>query len=327
MKRVFLILFLPGLAYAQKKDTVLRYLDERLQLTSADKAAFFGVSVKTPDGHYLLYALYADTTPVIEAVYKDKDLTLRDGKFALYYPKGRLAQQGWFRDNKMEGVWRTYYKNKQLKDSGVMQDNKFAGLWKNWYENGQLMQVCHYPDQAVPSRTGQQIAKADIKDGVFESWYESGKPQSAGQYENDIMTGEWKWYYETGNTSTIEQYTDGKLSAIQCFDSTGKDEGSYCSISKPAVLKQGGDCQAYIRDNLTWPKEALKRKIEGTVHVHLKVSKAGRLEKLDLSCDQEILKKAVADLFDGMKEWYPAVSHNRPIEWEQEFDIPFRRND
>ncbi len=50
------------------------------------------------------------------------------------------------------------------------------------------------------------------------------------------------------------------------------------------------------------------------------------LEDLVVESDQEVLKKAVIELFGYMKEWYPAVSHNRVVDWEDKMEIPFYRN-
>ena len=153
----------------------------------------------------------------------------------------------------------------------------------------------------------------------------NGTLESSGNYENEIMNGEWKWYYENGNQSTIEYYSDGKISALQCFDSTGKSTGELCSISKPPMLKPEGDYKDFIFRNLLWPDEAIQSKIEGTVDVTVLITKEGELKELKITSDKEVLKKEVERLFENMKEWYPAISHNRPIESREELSIPFYR--
>lgn len=57
--------------------------------------------------------------------------------------------------------------------------------------------------------------------------------------------------------------------------------------------------------------------------VQFTINKHGVLENLVLESEQEILKKAVLELFEHMKEWYPAVSHNRAIRSEEKMTIPF----
>jgi TonB family protein len=98
--------------------------------------------------------------------------------------------------------------------------------------------------------------------------------------------------------------------------------GDLCSISKPSLLKHYGDYKEYIYENLTWPEEAKQKRIQGNVEVRFMVDQFGKLQNFQISTDQPLLKKAVADLFETMQEWYPAVSHNRPIAWSEEI-IPF----
>lgn len=92
------------------------------------------------------------------------------------------------------------------------------------------------------------------------------------------------------------------------------------------MLKGFGNYQQYIYQNLLWPQEAIQNNIEGEVRVRFAVNKFGQLEKLVIESDKEVLKKAVEELFETMKEWYPAVSHNRNIDWEEQITIPFYRN-
>lgn len=161
------------------------------------------------------------------------------------------------------------------------------------------------------------------KKGLYTTWYENGNMESRGKYFNEIMDGEWKWYFTNGITSTIEYYIEGKISALQCFDSTGKNIGEFCSISKPPMLNPEGNYNEYIFRNLLWPEEAIKSKIEGTVDVSFTITKEGNLIDLKISSDKDVLKKEVERLFETMKEWYPAVSHNRPVDSHEEISIPF----
>ncbi len=63
--------------------------------------------------------------------------------------------------------------------------------------------------------------------------------------------------------------------------------------------------------------------MEGNVKVSFRVNTRGRLENLQIKSDFPILNKAVEELVAGMKDWYPAVSHNRIVDSDEEFVIPF----
>ncbi|HEU4633016.1 MAG TPA: TonB family protein [Flavisolibacter sp.] len=318
-------LLLPLLSFSQKKDTLFKYLDSTLQPTNGKNAAYFGVAIK--DGKsWMLYALYPDTTLVIKAWFKDRQLQIKDGPYTLYYPKRMVAQAGYYKENKMNGIWQTWHSNGQKKDSGLIKNNLLTGLWKEWYPSGRLKFECTYQENSAYTVKSVSNAYYGIKNGGFTSWYEDGTMESNGTYTNDIMEGEWKFYHTNGTPSTVEQYKYGKVVSLLCFDTTGKGTGEFCSIDKPALLKGFGNYQQYIYQNLLWPQEAIQNNIEGEVRVRFAVNKFGQLEKLVIESDKEVLKKAVEELFETMKEWYPAVSHNRNIDWEEQITIPFYRN-
>lgn len=314
--------------YAQKRDTVLKYFDAALHFTTKKEAVYFGAAIRQETG-WFVFALYPDTSYVITAYYKDKALTVKDGPYALYYAKNNPAAIGMYRDNDRTGVWRTWYQNGQLKDSGFLYYNIPGGLWKNWYANGQLKNECVFKtDAAMQERSTFQAMtlltkNAGVYDGLFHSWYENGNLEASGTFTNDTMTGVWHWYHQNGTQSTIEEYKKGKVVSLDCFDTSGAASGTMCSLSKPALLRQYGDYHVYIQQNLLWPKEALKKGLEGDVHVTFRVTKEGRLEDLIIETAEPVFKKAVDALFATMTDWIPAVSHNRVIDTDEELTIPF----
>lgn len=331
MRNVLFLLLLPVCTLGQKKDTVFRYLDEKLNLTKKEAAVFFGVSVRRDD-HWQLFAVYPDTTPVLSAYYKDKQLSVKDGRYTVFYPKNKMAVDGYYVNNQKMGVWQSWYENGQRKDSGQMVGNRLVNEWKTWHENGNLQIQAHYTnsadlDNGTTSRFLSAVDEYSLKEGSYRSWYLNGSLESTGDYHLNQMSGEWQWFYENGQPSTKETYQKGKITAMQCFDSTGKLTGDFCSILKPPTVVDIGDFFSYIKENLTWPEEALKKRLNGIVKVRLSITKTGKLQKLEINCTEPLFQKAVADMFSKFKGWYPAVSHNRPIDWSDEFEIPFKMND
>lgn len=337
MSRLYLLLLLfPFCAGAQKwgKDTSLIYLDENLEISNAKNAAFAGVSIKV-DGGWMVYAHYPDTTPLLKAYYKDKALKIKTGPYVAYYPKGIKAKEGFYADNKMNSNWQFWYSTGQLKDSGRVIDDYLVGTWKSWHPNGVVMAEANYKEAVLTNNISllQQVALpqttppyAYFKDGRYTSWYRNGKIESSGSFLNNKMEGTWQWYHPNGAPATEETFADGALVNLQCFDTTGRPTDNLCSIEKPALLKHYGDYRTFIFENLTWPDEARKKRIQGDVRVQLTVTKAGKLENLSITAEAPLLQKAVEQLFEQMKEWYPAISHNREVDWHDEVIIPFRLN-
>ncbi|HVG41874.1 MAG TPA: hypothetical protein VM888_09705 [Chitinophagaceae bacterium] len=278
-----IFMLLPFLVQAQKGDTVMKYLDQNLNLTTSKNAYYYGVSVKRENSWYL-YALYPDTTPLIKAYYADKALKIKEGPYTVYYPKNRKAQEGHYHKNKKVGVWRFWYEDGTIKDSGFIKDDVLIGDWKSWHPNGKLLAHSTFTDveptiaTIIKDEGEHQLNQLlGIRNGPFSSWYPNGVLEAKGNFSNNAMSGLWTWYYENGNKATEEMYTNGSVSSLSCFDSTGKETDNLCSISKPALLKRYGDYKEYIYHNLTWPEEAKKKKLEGDVNVSFRITKYGQL--------------------------------------------------
>ncbi len=329
---LFFFCFIPACCLAQK-DTVVKYFNKNLEITTKDKADFLGVAVKK-ENSWLVFAVYPDTSTLLKAYYKDKRLRLKEGPYTVYYPQSKPAQQGYYQNNKMVGTWRFWYENGVLKDSGALDNNRLTGLWKSWHPNGRQKSSITFKTELSATDANYQklLTYQDpftfdgIRHGAFSTWYENGILESQGSFTNNYMEGEWLWFHENGAPSTVETYRQGKLTSLKCFDSTGLETGEFCSISKAAVLKHYGDYKNYIRENLTWPAEALKYKIQGKVTVRFTINKHGKVEYFQTQSDHPVLAKAVEDLFATMIDWYPAVSHNRVIDWQEEYIIPFYLN-
>ena len=332
MKRLFpiLLFLLPGYGIAQGKDTVLRYLDYNLQLVPQSKAIYYGVSVRQGD-HFMLYALYPDTTPVLRAYYKDRQLKIKDGPFEQFYPGNHLALSCYFENNQLNGPWMSWHNNGVLKDSGQMEKGEMVGEWHSWHENSQLAVVANFRPYNLPTTITQEMTRRlgsnAVRTGPAKTWYRTGQLESEGSYQDNLMAGTWHWYHENGKPATVEVYEAGKLARLTCYDSVTRDSSEFCPLARPAVLKGYGDYKQFIREHLTWPSEASRKKLSGTVTLRIRVNQQGVVEKLEIESEHPLLKQAVADLFNYMKEWYPAVSHNRAVDWEDEMVIPFMPND
>lgn len=325
---LFLCLTPPLYGHTQKGDTLIKYLDADLNLTKKNKAVFPAAAIRQQDSWFVV-AWYDDTSCVVKAYYKNKGLTIKEGRYELYYPNNRHALAGYYHDNRRTGVWRRWYENGQLKDSGFIHNDIVAGLWRTWYQSGPLKEEIFYKRDMVvqtlsPAHQPVVLNSSAVgtKHGPYRRWYESGLLEATGMYSNDSMAGRWEWYHETGKRSTVEEYRDGVITSLTCFDSAGNNRGDICSIDKPALLREYGDYRMYIAQNLVWPKDAFKKRAKGEVKVTFRVTKQGRLDQLVIDMGEPVLKKAVEQFFATMNDWLPAISHNRVIDSEEAITIP-----
>lgn len=224
MKRtLLLLLLLPFFVEAQKtgKDTVLIFMDANLEPANAKKGVYTGIAIKVENG-WLVYALYADTTPIIKAYYKNKNLTVKEGPYAAYYPKNKKAREGFYSNNQMTGSWRFWYPNGNLKDSGRLNNNYVAGFWKSWHANGNPLSESYFKENLderdmnllLVANVNGQAQLNGIRTGKFTSWYSGGLKESEGTFNNNVMDGEWRWYHSNGTPSTIETYSQGILTNL-----------------------------------------------------------------------------------------------------------------
>jgi antitoxin component YwqK of YwqJK toxin-antitoxin module len=217
---------------------------------------------------------------LLKVWFKDKQLTIYDGPYTLYFGKGIKAVEGYYKDSRRIGIWKYYYPNGAIKDSG-----EINGKWKSWYPSGIL--------------------------------------ESEGEYSNDLMAGSWTWYRDNGKPSTIEEYKNGKIAKLQCFDEQGNYSGEFCSILKPPYpLGEFRDFQSHMLDNISMPKDLQKKELKGVILVTCDITKEGKLSKVIVETPYEQLTKEVERFFNTLTNWSPAITHNRAIDYKIEYKIP-----
>ena len=365
MKQFYLTLlfaFTSLYSFSQRSDTVRRYFDENMVLTTKNKVHFPGVTVKQND-HWYLFAVYPDTGMLIKSYFKDEDLRVKDGPFTLYHRKNLKAAEGRFQNNTPVGVWKYWYENGQIKDSGLLVNNNMADVWRSWYEDGNLLSIAEYPapefftsssttsatqkggsilDYGLPinKKQGQWrsfypngttrdsgLFQKNQKQGLWKNWYDNAQLESMGNYSNDSLVGEWQYFRRDGSLSTKEIYAGSKIKSLECFDENGNATGDLCSILKPAVAKGSFyNLKQYALDNIYWPKELDGKQVEGVVKVRYTISAEGKMIEFKvLETPHEALSKEVQRFFASLEGWYPAISHNRAIDYTTEFSIEFYR--
>jgi antitoxin component YwqK of YwqJK toxin-antitoxin module len=336
---IFISLLLLQPAFSQK-DSIRKYLDESLRFTSRSQSAYPAMAFHNGD-HWVLYAVYPDTSALLKIGFSDKALTIKNGVCTMYYTKDRVSQTGFFTRNRGTGQWRSWYLNGQLQTEGIMCNGYFTGVWTSYYENGQPKARRHYEDSNAASLrnppvlvggTGNMGLMEDFTpDGVLNGpsiiWYANGNKESEVSYCNDTLSGVCTWFRENGQPSSRETYINGKVTELDCYDSTGTRTGATCSILKlPVLLHTFFTALDYIVFELH--KEKFKDiKEEGEAEVSFTVTKAGTVQQLVIkSSPDKALSKHLQKIFASMPGWSPAIVHNRAIDYPMQMIIPFYRH-
>lgn len=271
--------------YGSAQDTISCFFDEQLLLTGKKSGLYPGKITAHADGWEAL-AFYSNGTVLMHGFFADKKLKTKHGPYTLYYPNGKRRAFTSFSNNEADSLFMGWHQNGQLSDSGMIQQQMRKGLWKTWYTNG--------------------------------------RQESSGVYHNGAPDGEWRWYHPNGKPATIEIYSNNKLQDLTCFDTSGMATGSNCRIEKKPCPEDTYDFDTFIVENLLYPKDALKREIEGEVAFEFLITREGKLTNINFTNEaNKLLQDEVVRLLKSVKQWEPAVSHNREIDYLYSYTVPF----
>ena len=340
-KSLTIVLFmLAALHVFAQNDSIRKYLDADLHFTTKKEAVYPAMLFRS-ENHWVLYAVYPDTSLLLKVYFKDAALTMKDGPFMLYHPKRVPAQSGYFKDNTADGPWKSWYSNGQLKNEGILVNNHFSGVWKAWYENGHLMseRSYQYTDSSNGTPVHQHSPAASIEkvlddftpegklEGPCTSFYENGNKESEVNYHNDSLTGTCRWYRLNGNASSKELYVNGRVTDLECYDEDGRLTGATCSILKlPLLIHPLLSAEEYIMDELHKEKNRdIKR--EGDATVNLTVTADGKAKNVVITGSPDpALSKHIITIIGAMPPWSPAITHNRKIDYPLTLVIHYYRN-
>jgi TonB family protein len=267
------------------QDTTLCYFDDGLSLTAKSSARYAGKMVKWGDG-WEAFAFYTDQAILMHGFFKDKRLETKQGPYKLYFPGGKLRVSTTFNNGAIDGIFTSWYENGQLSDSGLMNQNVKTGLWRTYYTTGNV--------------------------------------EAEGKYDRGLPDSLWHWYHTNGKQATIELYKSTKLADLTCFDTSGNKTGSNCRIDKKPCPERSYNFDQYVINNLLYPKQAMRKRIEGTVAFEFFVTKEGKLTRINFTnISDELLQQEVIRLLKAVPKWEPAVSHNREIDYLYTYEVPF----
>ena len=180
---------------------------------------------------------------------------------------------------------------------------------------------------------------AFIKEGPFVYYTSKGKISSKGSYKNNKRVGEWLTFYPEGQLymteiydskerrsgSFVIYYPDGKVRRSDfykkgefqngnCYTASGIDTTWYPYLIMPVY--PGGDeaRNRFLAEHITYPFEAIKNGIQGTVYLSFVVDSDGSLTDVKLL-------KGVSPVIDNealrvvqlMPKWKPGLADGKPV--------------
>ncbi|MDH3463501.1 MAG: hypothetical protein OEM32_07750 [Acidimicrobiia bacterium] len=88
--------------------------------------------------------------------------------------------------------------------------------------------VRYFKDGATIAAQGH--VKAGKKTGIWTYYYNNGQIQGVGRYDDDVISGFWKWYRKTGQLMQSGSFAAGKKTGVWTrYHRNGEmmDEGRY----------------------------------------------------------------------------------------------------
>lgn len=181
------------------------------------------------------------------------------GAVILKYPTGKNKQEGYFKNDLQDSVYREWNEIGNLEVSGYYKNNQPVGEWQYFYIDGKPKLIEEIVDstkyvksfwlndslhtQTITDGNGDLIDyynngklkqqyhyKAGILDGSFLEKSIFGDTSLSGSYKNGRKIGEWRYYYYTGKIEKICNYDEDRLNGkYQYFYDNGQvtAEGFY----------------------------------------------------------------------------------------------------
>ncbi|RYY32531.1 MAG: hypothetical protein EOP46_18765, partial [Sphingobacteriaceae bacterium] len=165
------------------------------------------------------------------------------GKYAYYSNiKGNVLAEGNYEMGKKAGVWREYNHSTGILLSEISyKDDQMYGPYRKWFETGKPQAIGTFYYRIMIGG----IEASSVHDGVYETYYRNGNPESKKQYVMGKPVGVWQTFHEAGGLREQHTYSNGFETGTELYyDADGKlrRETSHAIIMRDSVqvsVKQG----------------------------------------------------------------------------------------
>lgn len=135
-------------------------------------------------------------------------ISVKHGTEKVYYPSGNIVERTKYRNGEKHGEYREWQEDGTLKRLVTYREDRVNGLVKTWNLNGILFSEAH--QYSYKSEDGYYRTRYD---GRYRQYYDNGRPNVEGQYEDFVKSGEWRYYCnEEDRLYKIEHYRNDQLS-------------------------------------------------------------------------------------------------------------------
>jgi len=296
-------------------------LDAGKDICSADRAAYLRKVIKQGEAWHVEDYYAFEKTEEMEGNYLDSGLTIEDGMFYWYYPKGMFKGKGRYANGKKQGTWRHYYENGALSDSSYFRANMPCRFAYEWDEDGKIT------SHAVLNDSGAGYETGVYSNGSVEHYgkYQAGhKKDSTWTWMDENNRISQKVFFKSDSILKSEYYTNGILDASR-KDHWPLPQRSSWSYEKGEMIyhfvdvwpEAPYDINAYLAATINYPLSARNRHAEGRVNVQFVIDENGNIIKVHSLTSKDKIDESLIDeavrVVKTMPKWTPGRLHNRPV--------------
>lgn len=138
---------------------------------------------------------------------KGKDIVPQISTCEMYSPNGTIIAKGKYIDRKKHEQWEYYSEN-----GGVL-------ILKENYDNGVLIGISVAYSPVTQNVIEETEYLNGIKNGVYNKYYDNGRPMVKASYKNDKLDGNYVSYYPNGVPKEEGVFKDGvKIGEWKTYD-------------------------------------------------------------------------------------------------------------
>ena len=242
---------------------------------------------------YRILRLKEDNKYIVEDYWIDDNRLYQEGTVNIDSSVSDFSRLSTGRPVK-NGEFNLYFKNGQKKESGSYSIGVKEGLFEEWYSNGQKKGDFLYgSDGSMLARQMDDSSNLDQEFRILNYYDSLGNAlttdgngtfneqqrsyEAKGSVENGLKHGKWTGTFNNrrGSYSFTEYYEKGKVVSGVVKDSLNTKVEYQKLRVQP---KYAGGIQAFyeaISKNMSYPKQARRRRIQGIVYVQFIVDETG----------------------------------------------------
>lgn len=231
-----------------------------------------------------------------------------------YYPGGQIQMHGTYKsirpDNK-DGHFVYWYEDGEKQMECQYKDNILHGLLREWYASGQPESYQEYSN--------------GLLDGKYSSWRKDGSLKLKARYHRGAKHGNFQSYYANGQMIRNDYYENGQLVEGHCYSSGGEPVDYFPYVLMPRFPEGRKGIRRFVEEELKYPREALRRNIEGAVIILFTVDKEGFIKNPRVvNGDREYFNEEALRVVRQFPRWIPGEVDGVPSPIQVSVPIEFR---